>query len=272
MGRRTGRTRQDGVEQVVDLGMAELRPDPQRPTGVTLLVDGVPQSYVDRTDPTYLHFDYVRRIASVVDAVAPAGAPLRVLHLGGGALTLPRYVAATRPGSAQLVVERDAALVELVGRTLPLPAGHDVRIRVGHARDVVDWSADGPFDLVVGDVYRGARLAGGVGTASFATGLRRILAPDGVYTLNVTDLPPLVLSRVQAATLRAAYGDVCVVAARTMLRGRRYGNVVLAAAAAAGRLPVDRLVRAALRDPVPGIVLHGPSLDDFTAHTHPSPD
>ncbi|MEV0607367.1 fused MFS/spermidine synthase [Polymorphospora rubra] len=272
MGRRTTRTRQAGIEQAVDLGVAELRPDPQRAGGVTLLVDGVPQSYVDPTDPTYLHFDYVRRIASVVDAIAPAGTPLRVLHLGGGALTLPRYVAATRPGSTQLVVERDAALVELVGRALPLPADFDVRIRVDDVREVVGRSTDGPFDLVIGDVYRGAAMAGGVGTASFATGLRRMLSADGVYTLNVTDLPPLVLSRVQAATLRAAYGDVCVLAARTMLRGRRYGNVVLAASGTPGRLPVDRLVRAALRDPVPGIVLHGPALDEFTAHTQPSPD
>src|SRR5437764_1146294 len=86
-----------------------LVPDPRRPAGWTLLVDGVPQSYVDLDDPRYLEFEYMRRLASIIDAAAPPGVPLRVLHLGGGALTMPRYVAATRPGSRQRVVELDAA-------------------------------------------------------------------------------------------------------------------------------------------------------------------
>ena len=63
-----------------------------------LLIDGVPQSHVDLEDPGYLDFEYVRRIGHVIDEAAPAGQPLRVLHLGAGALTLARYVAATRPG------------------------------------------------------------------------------------------------------------------------------------------------------------------------------
>jgi spermidine synthase len=115
------------VRAEVDLGTAELVPDAGRAQAWTLYVDGVEQSYVDLTDPRRLEFEYVRRIATVVDAAAPPGAPLRVLHLGGGAMTLPRYVAATRPGSVQDVVERDARLVALVERVLPAPAAQ-VRI------------------------------------------------------------------------------------------------------------------------------------------------
>lgn len=99
----------------------ELVADPARPGGRTLLAAGVEQSYVDVSDPRHLHFEYVRRMAAGADLAAPAGRPLDVLHLGGGALTLPRYLAATRPGSAQLVVERDRAVVELVTRELPAP-------------------------------------------------------------------------------------------------------------------------------------------------------
>ena len=97
-----------------------------------LLIDGVPQSHVDLEDPRYLDFEYVRRIGHVIDETAPAGQPLRVLHLGAGALTLARYVAATRPGSRQLAVEVDAALVDLIRLRLPLDA--KVRVRVGDAR------------------------------------------------------------------------------------------------------------------------------------------
>lgn len=258
--------------QPVDFGVAELVTDPQRPSGTTLLIDGVPQSYVDLDDPTYLPFDYTRRIASVIDAGAAPGSPLRVVHLGGGAFTLPRYIAATRPDSVQVVVERDAALVALLGRTLPLPRGADVRINIGDARAAIEAAAQENvrFDLVIADVYSGAQMPASVATPSFAAGIARLLNPDGLYAANVTDLPPLAFSRVQAATLRVAFADVCVIAGRDLLRGRRYGNLVLAAARTPPRLPVERLLRSALRDPVPGTVLHGASFARFVTGTRPA--
>ncbi|MFF5219432.1 spermidine synthase [Micromonospora sp. NPDC000442] len=249
----------------------ELAVDPARPTGRTLLAGGVEQSYVDVADPTYLHFEYVRRMAAVIDLAAPAGDPLEALHLGGGALTLPRYVAATRPGSAQLVVERDPAVVELVARALP-PRPPGVEIQVADAQEAVAAAAAAAYDLVLADIYRAARMPPHVATVAFAAQVARALRPDGIYLVNVTDLPPLFFTRVQAATLRAVFADVCVVADRRMLRGRRYGNVVLAAAARPHRLPVARLVVRALRDSLPGGVLHGPALDTFVAGARPYTD
>lgn len=255
----------------MDSGLAGLVPDPDRPGGRILLLDGVEQSYVDLTDPTYLHFDYVRRMASVVDTLARAGAPLRVLHLGAGGLTLPRYVAATRPGSVQVVVDRDAALVELVRRELPVPEG-DPTIRIADAREAVESEPDARFDLVLGDVYRAAQMPGHLATVEFAAQVARVLRPDGVFSVNLTDLPPLGFSRTQAATLRHAFADVCLIADRRMLRARRYGNIVLAAARRPGRLPVGRLAARAARDPVAGQVLHGTGLDAFVAGAGPSFD
>ncbi|MFK3979811.1 spermidine synthase [Micromonospora sp. NPDC050397] len=252
-------------------GTTELLIDRFRPSGRILLVEGVPQSYVDLGDPTYLHFDYVRRMASVVDAAAPRGAALRVLHLGGGGFTLPRYVAATRPGSTQTVVERDAALVTLVRRELPLPTD-DIEVRVADARAALESEPDGAYDLVLADVYQAARMPEHVASVEFAAEAARVLRPDGVYVLNLTDLPLLAFSRVQAATLRASFAEVVVVASRAMLRGRRYGNVVLAAARAPRRLPVSRLVNLAARDKVPGAVLHGAALDRFVADSRPATD
>ncbi|PWU62382.1 spermine synthase, partial [Micromonospora globispora] len=54
--------------------------DPVRRTGRTLLAAGVEQSYVDVADPRHLHFEYVRRMAAVVDLAAPRGRPLDALH------------------------------------------------------------------------------------------------------------------------------------------------------------------------------------------------
>ncbi|MEU7998060.1 fused MFS/spermidine synthase [Micromonospora sp. NPDC049060] len=254
-----------------DAHRLELVVDPARPTGRTLLAAGVEQSYVDVTEPRHLHFEYVRRMAAVADLAAPPGLPLDVLHLGGGAQTLPRYLAATRPGSAQLVVERDPAVVDLVARELPaLPA--EVEVRVADAREALVDAPPAGYDLVLADIYRAARMPAHVRSVEFVAEVVRTLRPDGIYLVNVTDLPPLVFARVQAATLRVVFADVCLVADRRMLRGRRYGNVVFAAALRAGRLPVARLTARAARDPVPGGVLHGPTLDAFVAGARPATD
>ncbi|MBO4208805.1 spermine synthase [Micromonospora echinofusca] len=257
------------------MGRAEhgltLVPDRTRPGGRILLADGVPQSYVDVTDPTYLHFEYVRRIAATIDVSAPAGVPLRALHLGGGALTLPRYLGATRPDSAQVVVERDPAVVELVARELPaLPA--TVAVRVADARAAVAAEPADGFDLVVADVYQAARMPAHVGTVEFVREVARVLRPDGVYLVNLTDLPPLVFSRVQAATLREVFAEVCLIGARRMLGGRRYGNLVLAGYHRAGRLPLERLASRLARDPEPGGLRHGAELTTFVAGARPARD
>ena len=122
------------VHRQVRLGGAELVPDIDRTDAWLLFVDGVPQSGVDLADPAYLEFEYIRRIGHVVDLAFPPGAPVHALHLGGGALTLPRYIAHTRPGSRQLVAEVDDALTDLVRARLPLPAGHRIRVRAADAR------------------------------------------------------------------------------------------------------------------------------------------
>jgi spermidine synthase len=258
----------------LDLGTAELAPDPYRPGGWLLRVDGVAQSYVDLADLTHLEFEYTRRMAWVIDSAAPAGRPLRVLHLGGGALTLPRYIAATRPGSAQVVVERDAALAALIERELPLPPDAGIEIRIDDARAAVDGGlgAVDPFDLVVTDVYQAAQMPRSVASSEFAAGIAGLLHSAGTYAANVADLPPLAFSKVQVATLRTAFPDVCLIAEPGVLRGRRYGNVILAATPRPRGLPTARIARMSARDAFPSRLLHGDALDGFVAGAKPATD
>jgi hypothetical protein len=245
----------------VGFGVAELRPDPAREQGWTLLVDGVAQSYVDLAHPTYLAFEYLRRLATVVRAGAPTGVPRKVLHLGAGGLTLARFVATTRPGSAQTVVDRDGDLLRLVLRLLPMAA--PVEVAIGDAREVLERQSEQGYDLIVADVFDGAWMPPTIAGTGFAAAAARVLRPGGMLAMNVTDLPPLAYSRTQAATLRSAFGDVAVIGGAAMLRGRRAGNVVLVAGHAAGDIPVERLADAAGRDPEPGRVLSGPELETF---------
>jgi hypothetical protein len=258
-----------GISEPVDFGTAELVPDPDRPGGWTLLIDGVQHSYVDIDDPRHLEFEYVRRLASVIDAVAPPGRPLRILHLGGGALTLPRYVAATRPGSVQRAVERDGALTALVRRVLPLPRGADLRVRVADARGAVEDSGPARHDLVLADVYGGTQMPARFASVEFAGAVARVLRPGGWYAVNLADAAPLAFSRGQVATLRVVFDEVCLMAEPGVLRGRRFGNVVLVAG---GGLPIAALARSAATEVFPARLLHGADLDRFVAGARPVSD
>jgi len=254
-------------------GCAELLRDADRPTAWMLLIDGVPQSHVDLDDPGYLEFEYVRRLGHVIDTAAPPSQPLHVLHLGAGALTLARYVAATRPASQQLAVEVDAALVEFIRRGLPAPrtgSGGRIRVRVGDARAVLEQLPTGSFDVLIADVFAGGRTPAHLTSAEFAAAARRVLRGSGVFAANVADGASLGHARTQVATARAVFPHACLIADAAVLRGRRFGNLVLAAST--GTLPVDALTRLAASDPMPGRVLHGHDLARFAVGAKPVTD
>ena len=246
----------------VDTGTAALDRDPDRPRARTLVLDGVPHSHVDPDDPTWLEFDYVRRLGHVVDLIAPAGHPIDAVHLGGGALTLPRYVAATRPGSRQLVFEHDAALIELVRTELPLAPAARVRVRCADARAGLASLRAGSADLVLADVFARGRTPGHLTSVELVRDVARVLRAGGSYAVNLADGPPLAFARAQVATVAAVFPRVCLIAEPAVLRGRRFGNLVVAASRAA--LPEAGLVRQTAGDPVPARVVTGPDLDAFT--------
>jgi L-alanine-DL-glutamate epimerase-like enolase superfamily enzyme len=260
-----------------DQPVAELVGDPSRAGGWTLLTDGFPQSYVDLNDPRHLEFEYVRRLGHLVDLAAPAGEPLRVLHLGGGALTLARYVAATRPGSPQLAVERNPDLVALVRERLPLAqpgrksgATGRIRIRIADARAVLEDIRPGSFDLVVADLFAGSRTAAHLTSAEFIAAAASALTQAGVFAVNIGDGPPLTHARARVAAVRSVFPEVCLIADPGVLRGRRFGNLV--AAGSRRDLPVARLVRLAAGDPFPGRLLYGQDLERFVAGAKPVTD
>ena len=266
MARRTEPDR-EGVRGIRD--RAELLRDADRRAAWMLLIDGVPQSHVDLEDPGYLDFEYVRRLGHVIDAAAPAGQRLRVLHLGAGALTLARYVAVTRPGSPQLAVEVDAALVDLIRLRLP-PRNPRLRVRVGDARAELERLRAGSFDVVIADVFAGGRTPAHLTSAEFWTAARRAVRSAGVVAANVADGPPLAHARAQVATARAVFPYACLIADAAVLRGRRFGNLVLAASPQP--LPVDTLTRRAAGDPMPGRLVHGRDLARFTGGAKPVTD
>ncbi len=223
----------------------------------------------------------MRRFGHLIDLAAPAGQPLRVLHLGGGGLSLARYVAATRPGARQLAGEADPRVAELVRQRLPLrqPArrrsGPDsgagrIRVRVADARAVLEQVRAGSFDVVVMDVFAGARTPAHLTSAEFTEAVARALAPAGCYAANIGDGPPLAHARGRLAAVRSVFPHACVIAEAAVMRGRRFGNLVIAASGQ--ELPIAGLTRLTASDPFPARILDGPEVDRFIAGTRPITD
>ncbi|WP_295817236.1 fused MFS/spermidine synthase [uncultured Microbacterium sp.] len=232
--------------------------------GFELDVDGTPQSHVDLDDPAHLHFEYVARMGAVIDRLRMPGQPLTAIHLGAGALTLPRYVEHTRPGSRQQVIELEQPLVDLVRSQLPLPRGAQVRVRIGDAREVagrLPAGLQGAADLVVSDVFAGAQTPAHLTTVEYFRILAGLLAPDGVLLVNVADGAGLAFARREVATVREVLPEVIVLAEVQTLKGRRFGNLVVAASPSP--LPVAWLPRLMAAGPHPAKVAQGAELDEF---------
>ncbi|MEO7420781.1 MAG: fused MFS/spermidine synthase [Ornithinibacter sp.] len=217
-------------------------------TLVTVVVDGQPQSAVDVEDPTRLDFEYVQHLALAVDALAADGR-LRVTHVGGAGLTLARWVHATRPGSPQVVLEPDAALTERVRQEIPLPRGHRIRVRPVDGAGGMTALADGSADLVVLDAYAVGQVPPDLSTVEWWAEVRRVLAPGGLLLANVADEPGLRYAARVAAGAREVVGHVAFLGLHEVLKGKRFGNLVLVASVA----PLDlyTLRRATASAPLP---------------------
>ena len=211
--------------------------DPERPSGRTLVLDGLRHSYVDLDDPAHLEFRYTQRIADVL-ATQPQG-PLDVLHLGLGGGTVPRHLAEVRPGSRSTVLEVDPQVPQIGRDRLALGEVPDLSVVVGDARTLVADEPTDAYDAVVGDAFGSLAVPWHLTTAEMVAEVRRVLRPGGVYALNVIDFPPLDFARAETATLLAAFEHVAVLAEPAVVDGREGGNLVLVASD--DPLDVDRL-------------------------------
>ena len=224
--------------------------------GTTVSIDGYPQSYVHLDDPELLVFGYVQHLAAMLDAL-PAG-PLAVTHVGGAAMTLPRYVHHTRPGSPQIVLEPDTALTEQVRRELPLPRGHRIRVRAQAGREGVAALKDDSADVVVVDAYADSQVPANLTSSEWFTDVARVLHPGGLVLMNTADEP----DRRHVARLHAALAGqlpyTLAVAEVDIWKRRRFGNLVLVGSRAP--LPLPAITRQVAKAPFPSRILEGPEL------------
>jgi spermidine synthase len=240
---------------------ARVVADPERADGRVLMLDTLRHSYVDLADPTHLEFEYVRAIAAVVDATAAPGQPLSAVHVGGGGLTLPRYLAEVRPGTDSLVLEVDPGVVAVDREQLELETSERLQVRVVDGRVGLADERPGARDLVIGDAFGGLSVPWQLTTREALELVDASLADDGVYAVNLIDHPPLSFVRAELATMRAVFPHVVLLARVPVLAGEDGGNVV----AVASRSPLpSAAIETALGDrELVWRVAEGSALDAF---------
>ncbi len=239
--------------------------------GVTVHMDGSPQSHVQPDDPTLLVFEYVQHLALAIDACTPAApALLAVTHVGGAGLTLPRWVEATRPGSPQIVLEPDEALTALVRQEIPLPRRHRIRVRPQDGRTGVSALGTDSADVLVTDAFAAGRVPAELSTAAYGQDVARVLRSTGLALWNLADEPGLRYVARVLATVRLALPHVVLIATHEVLKGKRFGNAVVLASATA--LPLDRLRRNVARANLPTGLREGAALDRLIAGARPFVD
>ncbi|MBM6405360.1 fused MFS/spermidine synthase [Phycicoccus sp. CSK15P-2] len=219
----------DGCDVETTYHCAVVRADPERDGGRSLVLDNLRHSYVDLDDPEYLEFSYVKALAAATETTFPGDEPLTAHHLGGGGLTLPRWLASTRPGTTSTVSEIDPGVLEVDVRRLGLETGPDLEVRVEDARVGLDAVDDSSRDLVVGDAFGGVSVPWHLTTVEVLGEVRRVLRDDGLYAANLIDYPPLGFARAEVETLRAVFGHVALAATPATTEGDAGGNLVVLA-------------------------------------------
>jgi hypothetical protein len=214
---------------------ARVVADPYRDGGRTLVLDTLRHSYVDLDDPTHLEFGYVRAVASVTDTLGRPGEALSALHIGGGGLTLPRYLAEVRPGTTSRVLEVDAGVLAVDREELGLETSAQLQVDVGDARTGLTQEPPGTRDLVVGDAFGGLAVPWQLTTVEALQLVDTALADDGVYAVNLIDHGPLSFLRAELATMAEVFPHVALLARAPVVAGQDGGNVV----AVASRSPLD---------------------------------
>ncbi|MFW2334693.1 fused MFS/spermidine synthase [Ilumatobacter sp.] len=218
------------VEQPCDVQSGyyciSITTDPDRADGRVLELDDLRHSYVALDDPAHLEFWYVRRIVGAIETLAPAG-DVDVIALGGGAMTVPRYLATTRPGSRQIVLEIDPDLVDVVEDEFGLPVARD-RIIVGDGRVGLRALPDDSADVIVGDAFGSRAVPWHLATEEFMADIERVLRPGGIYVANMIDGPGESFLRAETATIRTSMPFVGVMRSPDLVGGF-VGNAVAVA-------------------------------------------
>ncbi len=226
---------------------------------LTMYVDNVESSAVDLDDPTYIEFEYMQHIQIAANAMFDEGMPLRVLHLGAAGCALARTIEANRPNSRQLAIEIDAEMATLVREWIDLPSAPRLRIRAEDARVTLDTNK-GSWHLIVRDTFAAGRIPLHMATVEAHARAANLLTDDGLYCLNIAGEAGLAPVYREVRALRESFEHIAAISDPAIVKGRRFGNVILLAAHRP--IPLDEIATHVRRLPLPTVVVGQTRLEE----------
>ena len=154
----------------------------------SLVLDHLVHSYTDLQDPLYLEYEYIRMYEEIVGWQAKKRESLKVLFLGGGGYTFPRFIERKYPRAVIQVVEIDPEITRVVKKYLGVSDPTQIRSFNEDGRwFVMNCKEKGTYDLIFGDAFNDLSIPYHLTTKEFAMQLRSLLKPDGLLLANVID-------------------------------------------------------------------------------------
>lgn len=151
-------------------------------------LDHMTHAFVIPNEPLTLKYNYLKVFREIVDYLMVGKPAPRVIHLGGGGYSFPRYVEAAYPGSVNEVIEIDPAVTQVAYEYLGLPLGTSIKTYNQDARLFLIQRVAGPkYNVVAADVFSDCSTPYQLTTLEFDRIVKANMERDGVYLLNIID-------------------------------------------------------------------------------------
>jgi predicted membrane-bound spermidine synthase len=224
----TARDREDGIK--VESNYYTIKVSPSRYRGVpetalNLNLDRLLHSIVDPYDPTFLHYTHEYVQVEFVRLARTASPEPKVLVIGGGGYTFPRYLMSKIPEAHVDVVEIDPKVTEVAYKYLGLePNPHLNPVHMDGRQFVAERAAPGSYDLVVQDAVNDLSVPAHLMTKEYNDAVKGALKPDGVYLLTIIDsVADGKLWKAGMATLKKTFAHVLLLRVRDEGEGEQSG-------------------------------------------------
>jgi spermidine synthase len=154
----------------------------------SLVLDHLVHSYTDLKDPLYIEYEYIRMYEEMVRWQAKKRTSLKVLFVGGGGYTFPRFIETKYPKAEIHVVEIDPEITRVAKKYLGISDKTKIRSFNEDGRwFVMNCKDKGTYDFIFGDAFNDLSIPYHLTTQEFAMQLKGLLKPGGLLLANVID-------------------------------------------------------------------------------------